>query len=107
MEAEGPSTPAAFAESHVTLPKEEFLTKFPRLEELPSFLEHQSAALSALGRGAPNQDIEETTNINVAPNSQGNGYHKQKLNTLILGLRPVNERRCYFVTTSPVGWAQA
>ena len=26
---------------------------------------------------------------------------------LILGLRLVNERRCYFVTTSLIGWAQA
>ena len=26
---------------------------------------------------------------------------------LILGLRPANERRCYFVTTSLVGWVQA
>ena len=26
---------------------------------------------------------------------------------LILGLRPVNERRCYFVTTSIISWAQA
>ena len=26
---------------------------------------------------------------------------------LILGLRPANERRCYFVTTSLTGWAQA
>ena len=25
----------------------------------------------------------------------------------ILGLRPANERRCYFVTTSLIGWAQA
>ena len=25
---------------------------------------------------------------------------------LILGLRPVNERRRYFVTTSLIGWAQ-
>ena len=25
----------------------------------------------------------------------------------ILGLRPVNERRRYFVTTSLIGWAQA
>ena len=25
---------------------------------------------------------------------------------LILGLRPANEKRRYFVTTSPVGWAQ-
>ena len=25
---------------------------------------------------------------------------------LILGLRPANERRCYFVTTSLIGWAQ-
>ena len=25
---------------------------------------------------------------------------------LILGLRPANERRCYFVTTSVIGWAQ-
>ena len=24
----------------------------------------------------------------------------------ILGLRPANERRCYFVTTSLIGWAQ-
>ena len=26
---------------------------------------------------------------------------------LILGFRPVNERRCYVVTTSPISWAQA
>ena len=26
---------------------------------------------------------------------------------LILGLRPANERRRYFVTTSRIGWAQA
>ena len=26
---------------------------------------------------------------------------------LILGLRPTNERRRYFVTTSLIGWAQA
>ena len=26
---------------------------------------------------------------------------------LILGLRPANERQCYFVTTSLIGWAQA
>ena len=26
---------------------------------------------------------------------------------LILGLRPANERRRYFVTTSLIGWAQA
>ena len=26
---------------------------------------------------------------------------------LILGLRPTNERRRYFVMTSPIGWAQA
>ena len=26
---------------------------------------------------------------------------------LILGLRPANEERCYFVTTSLIGWAQA
>ena len=26
---------------------------------------------------------------------------------LILGLRLANERRCYFVTTSRIGWAQA
>ena len=25
---------------------------------------------------------------------------------MILGLRPANERRCYFVTTSLTGWAQ-
>ena len=25
---------------------------------------------------------------------------------LILGLRPANERRRYFVTTSPIGWVQ-
>ena len=36
-------------------------------------------------------------------NSKGvsGGYH------LILGLRPANERRRYFVTTSLIGWAQA
>ena len=26
---------------------------------------------------------------------------------LILGLRPANERRCYFVMASLIGWAQA
>ena len=26
---------------------------------------------------------------------------------LILGLRPADERRCYFVTLFPIGWAQA
>ena len=26
---------------------------------------------------------------------------------LILGLRPANERLCYFVTTSLIGWVQA
>ena len=26
---------------------------------------------------------------------------------MILGLRPANERRCYSVTTSLIGWAQA
>ena len=26
---------------------------------------------------------------------------------LILGLRPANERRRYFITTSLIGWAQA
>ena len=26
---------------------------------------------------------------------------------LILGLRPANERRCYLVTRSLIGWAQA
>ena len=26
---------------------------------------------------------------------------------LILGLRPANERQCYFVTTSFIGWTQA
>ena len=25
---------------------------------------------------------------------------------LILGLQPANERRCYFVTTSLIGWVQ-
>ena len=31
-----------------------------------------------------------------------------KLNIyLSLGLRPANERRRYFVTTSPISWAQA
>ena len=25
---------------------------------------------------------------------------------LILGLHPANERRCYFVTTSLIGWVQ-
>ena len=31
----------------------------------------------------------------------------QLLNRLILGLRPANERRRYFVTTTLIGWAQA
>ena len=34
---------------------------------------------------------------------QGQSYNSG----LILGLRPANERRRYFVTTSPIGWAQA
>ena len=25
---------------------------------------------------------------------------------MILGMHPANERRCYFVTTSHIGWAQ-
>ena len=33
-------------------------------------------------------------------------YNKQN-EGLILGLRPANERRRYFVTTSLIGWAQA
>ena len=31
----------------------------------------------------------------------------RKVSGLILGLRPANERRRYFVTTSLIGWAQA
>ena len=31
---------------------------------------------------------------------------KQSMAGLILGLRLANERRCYFVTTSLIGWAQ-
>ena len=30
-----------------------------------------------------------------------------KASGLILGLRPANERQCYFVTTSLIGWVQA
>ena len=30
----------------------------------------------------------------------------QYIPVLILGLRPANERRRYFVTTSLIGWAQ-
>ena len=33
-------------------------------------------------------------------NAFGHGWH------LILGLRPANERRRYFVTTSLIGWVQ-
>ena len=37
-----------------------------------------------------------------------NSYCLSKTSTgLILGLRPANERRRYFVTTSLIGWAQA
>ena len=32
---------------------------------------------------------------------------KKKSLRLILGMRPANERRRYFVTTSLIGWAQA
>ena len=34
------------------------------------------------------------------------GYGEERTR-LILGLRPANERRRYFVTTSVIGWAQA
>ena len=32
--------------------------------------------------------------------------HNHVVAGLILGLRPANERRRYFVTTSLIGWAQ-
>ena len=32
--------------------------------------------------------------------------YKVSITGLILGLRPANERRRYFVTTSLIGWAQ-
>ena len=39
---------------------------------------------------------------------RGLGYHVNLHNSgMILGLRPANERRRYFVTTSLIGWAQA
>ena len=36
----------------------------------------------------------------------GRGSGGKYTSGLILGLRPANERRCYFVTTSLIGWAQ-
>ena len=33
-------------------------------------------------------------------------FHYISYTGLILGLRPANERRRYFVTTSLIGWAQ-
>ena len=34
------------------------------------------------------------------------GSIKDQMTWMILGLRPANERRRYFVTTSLIGWAQ-
>ena len=34
-------------------------------------------------------------------------FQQSSMKGLILGLRPANERRRYFVTTSLIGWAQA
>ena len=34
-------------------------------------------------------------------------WHGVLVTGLILGFRPAKERRCYFVTTSLIGWAQA
>ena len=46
-----------------------------------------------------------------SPTQESEGTVKQILNDgkwgLILGLRPANERRRYFVTTSLIGWAEA
>ena len=33
-------------------------------------------------------------------------WNPDQYSRLILGLRPANERRCYFVATSLIGWAQ-
>ena len=34
-------------------------------------------------------------------------FFRDNITGLILGLRPTNERRCYFITTSLIVWAQA
>ena len=84
VQAEGPSVSAASTESHgaqndmeellTSLQDEEFRTKFPRLQEFYSFLEHQAAALSSWGPGASNHDVEKTTNTKGKPSSEGNLY---------------------------------
>ena len=44
--------------------------------------------------------------VNTA-NIGGLSFSDAWISGLILGLHPANERRCYFVTTSLIGWAQA
>ena len=49
-------------------------------------------------------------NLTGNKSQQNTTKHKQCVSFLgntILGLRPVNERRRYFVTTSLIGWVQA
>ena len=42
----------------------------------------------------------------ILPYHELNMYDEKYSTGLILGLRPANERRCYFVTPSLIGWAQ-
>ena len=45
--------------------------------------------------------------VNISGMNILNDLTQHTLAGLILGLRPANERRRYFVTTSLIGWAQA
>ena len=59
----------------------------------------------------PNNEVqrEEKENVKVKPTFEAKYvcYVLYTYTGMILGLRPANERRRYFVTTSLIGWAQA
>ena len=44
--------------------------------------------------------------VDLSLNTATEHAENQTIIGLILGLRPANERRCYKVTTSLIGWAQ-
>ena len=51
-------------------------------------------------------DEHKTAASNGAPAVLHELVSSVQQSVLILGLRPANERRLYFVTTSLIGWAQ-
>ena len=54
--------------------------------------------------GSPQKGPVKAENLSICSRHNENC---QLYPALILGLRPANERRCYFVTTSLIGWVQA